>query len=240
MSNVSFAAEASQLESRWAKDPRWNGVERTYTAEDVVRLRGSVQVEHSPAWRGRRVVGAAHRKEYVHTFGALTGAQAVQMVKAGLQAIYLSGWQVAADGNLAGQTYPDQSIYPRTACPRWCAGSTTRCMRADQIEWSEGKHEREWLAPIVADAEAGFGGPIHAFELMKAMIEAGAARRALRRPAGGGKEVRPHGRQGARSHRAVRPHAQRGAAGHRRARRSDGDRRAHRRARGHADDERHR
>jgi len=176
MSNVDFAAQASELEAKWASDPRWNGVERTYTAEDVVRLRGSVKIEYSLARRGaERLWELLHSKEYVHTFGALTGAQAVQMVKAGLQAIYLSGWQVAADGNLAAQTYPDQSIYPSNSVPALVRRLNNALMRADQIEWSEGKTGREWLAPIVADAEAGFGGPIHAFELMKNMIDAGAS-----------------------------------------------------------------
>ncbi len=176
MSNVDFAAQASELEAKWASDPRWNGVERTYTAEDVVRLRGSVKIEYSLARRGaERLWELLHSKEYVHTFGALTGAQAVQMVKAGLQAIYLSGWQVAADGNLAAQTYPDQSIYPSNSVPALVRRLNNALVRADQIEWSEGKIGREWLAPIVADAEAGFGGPIHAFELMKNMIDAGAS-----------------------------------------------------------------
>ena len=176
MSNVDFAAQATELEAKWASDPRWNGVERTYTAEDVVRLRGSVKIEYSLARRGaERLWELLHSKEYVHTFGALTGAQAVQMVKAGLQAIYLSGWQVAADGNLAAQTYPDQSIYPSNSVPALVRRLNNALVRADQIEWSEGKTGREWLAPIVADAEAGFGGPIHAFELMKNMIDAGAS-----------------------------------------------------------------
>jgi len=176
MSNVSFAAEASQLEAKWATDPRWNGIERTYSAEDVVRLRGSVKIEYSLARRGAaKLWELLHSKEYVHTFGALTGAQAVQMVKAGLQAIYMSGWQVAADGNLAAQTYPDQSIYPSNSVPALVRRINNALLRADQIEWSEGKAERDWLVPIVADAEAGFGGPIHAFELMKSMIDAGAS-----------------------------------------------------------------
>jgi isocitrate lyase len=174
MSNVDFTAQASELAAKWASDRRWNGVERTYTAEDVVRLRGSVRIEYSLARRGaERLWDLLHSKEYVHTFGALTGAQAVQMVKAGLQAIYLSGWQVAADGNLAAQTYPDQSIYPSNSVPALVRRLNNALVRADQIEWSEGKTGREWLAPIVADAEAGFGGPIHAFELMKNMIDAG-------------------------------------------------------------------
>jgi isocitrate lyase len=174
MSNVDFTAQASELVARWASDPRWNGVERTYSAEDVVRLRGSVRVEYSLARRGAELLWELlHSNEYVQTFGALTGAQAVQMVKAGLQAIYLSGWQVAADGNLAAQTYPDQSIYPSNSVPALVRRLNNALVRADQIEWSEGKTGREWLVPIVADAEAGFGGPIHAFELMKNMIDAG-------------------------------------------------------------------
>ncbi|HEU4641483.1 MAG TPA: isocitrate lyase [Gemmatimonadaceae bacterium] len=176
MSTIDFAKEAAELERRWASDPRWAGIVRTYGAEDVVRLRGSVRIEHSVARLGaERLWSLLHEQEYVNTFGALTGAQAVQMVKAGLQAIYLSGWQVAADGNLAAQTYPDQSIYPSNSVPALVRRLNNALLRADQIEWSEGHDGRWWMAPIVADAEAGFGGPIHAFELMKAMIEAGAS-----------------------------------------------------------------
>jgi isocitrate lyase len=168
--------EAQQLAKRWASDPRWSGIARSYSAEDVVRLRGSVRVEHSIARLGaERLWELLRREEMVRTFGALTGAQAVQMVKAGLQAIYLSGWQVAADGNLAAQTYPDQSLYPANSVPALVRRLNNALLRADQIEWSEGAVSRHWMAPIVADAEAGFGGPLHAFELMKAMIEAGAA-----------------------------------------------------------------
>jgi isocitrate lyase len=176
MTVIDFATEALQLDRRWATEPRWRGIQRTYTAEDVVRLRGSVRVEHTLARMGaERLWRLLNEQEYVHTFGALTGAQAVQMVKAGLQAIYLSGWQVAADANLAAQTYPDQSIYPSNSVPAVVRRLNNALLRADQIEWSEGEHDRYWMAPIVADAEAGFGGPIHAFELMKAMIEAGAS-----------------------------------------------------------------
>jgi isocitrate lyase len=161
MSEELYAERAAALAARWSQDPRWAGVRRAYTAEDVVRLQGSVVVEHTLARRG--------------TFGALTGAQAVQMVRAGLQAIYLSGWQVAADANLAGHTYPDQSLYPANSGPQLVRRLNNALLRADQIEWAEGQPTRDWLVPIVADAEAGFGGPLNAFELMKAMIEAGAA-----------------------------------------------------------------
>src|SRR4051812_35664511 len=152
MSNGRFPAEANQPELKGAKDPRWNGIERTYSAEDVVRLRGSVMIEYSLARRGaEKLWELLHSKEYVHTFGALTGAQAVQMVKAGLQAIYMSGWQVAADGNLAAQTYPDQSIYPSNSVPALVRRINNALLRADQIEWSEGKSGRDWLVPIVAE-----------------------------------------------------------------------------------------
>lgn len=168
--------QAAELSARWAADARWSGVERGYTAADVLRLRGSVLVEHTLARLGaERLWELLHNAPYVHTFGALTGAQAVQMVRAGLEAIYLSGWQVAADGNLAGQTYPDQSLYPSNSVPALVRRLNNALLRADQIEWGEGSSRRSWLVPIVADAEAGFGGPIHAFELMKGMIEAGAA-----------------------------------------------------------------
>ena len=149
---------------------------RPYSRDDVEGLRGSVRVEHTLARRGaERLRELIASGDYVHTFGALTGAQAVQMVKAGLRAIYLSGWQVAADGNLAAQTYPDQSLYPSNSVPALVRRLNNALMRADQVEWSEGTRDRDWLVPIVADAEAGFGGPIHAFELTKSMIEAGAA-----------------------------------------------------------------
>src|SRR5688572_371678 len=172
------AREAKTLEQKWKSDRRWRGVQRVYSAEDVLRLRGSVRVEHTLARLGAERLWAqltSEDGEAVRTFGALTGAQAVQMVRAGLEAIYLSGWQVAADANLAGQTYPDQSLYPSNSVPALVRRLNNALLRADQIEWSEGRNGRNWLVPIVADAEAGFGGPLHAFELMKAMIEAGAA-----------------------------------------------------------------
>jgi isocitrate lyase len=176
MSKMTIADEARALQERWNNEQRWKGIRRDYTAEDVVRLRGSVRIEYSLARAGaERLWTLLGERDYVHTFGALTGAQAVQMVKAGLEAIYLSGWQVAADANLAGQTYPDQSIYPSNSVPTLVRRLNNALLRADQVEWSEDGTSRNWMVPIVADAEAGFGGPIHAFELMKSMIEAGAA-----------------------------------------------------------------
>ena len=151
-------------------------IERPYSADDVERLRGSVVVEHTLARRGaERLRALLEQDEWVAALGALTGGQAVQMVKAGLKAIYLSGWQVAADANLAGQTYPDQSLYPSSSAPALVKRINNALLRADQIAHGEGDDSTEWLAPIVADAEAGFGGPLNAFELMKAFIEAGAA-----------------------------------------------------------------
>jgi isocitrate lyase len=155
---------------------RWGGIQRPYTTDEVERLRGTVHVEHTLARRGaERLWELLQTDEYVPALGALTGGQAVQMVKAGLQAIYLSGWQVAADANLAGHTYPDQSLYPSNSGPQLVRRLNNALLRADQIHAAEGDTETYWLAPIVADAEAGFGGPLNAFELMKAMIEAGAA-----------------------------------------------------------------
>ena len=156
---------------------RWDGIRRPYTGSDVERLRGSIVVEHTLARVGaERLWHLLHDRDFVRALGALTGGQAVQQVKAGLEAIYLSGWQVAADANLAGQTYPDQSLYPANSVPRVVRRINQALMRADQVEKSEsGQASRYWLAPIVADAEAGFGGPLNAFELMKGMIEAGAA-----------------------------------------------------------------
>src|SRR5512147_2340609 len=158
-------------------DPkRWDGITRSYGPEQVDRLRGSVRIEHTLARLGaERLWELLHTRAYLPSLGALTGGQAVQMVKAGLEAIYLSGWQVAADANEAGQTYPDQSLYPADSVPAVVRRINRALQRADQIEKAEGKVGRYWFAPIVADAEAGFGGPLNAFELMKAMIEAGAA-----------------------------------------------------------------
>jgi isocitrate lyase len=157
-------------------DGRWEGIERPYSSEDVQRLRGTVQVEHTLARLGaERLWELLHTQPYVPTLGALTGGQAVQMVKGGLKAIYLSGWQVAADANLAGHTYPDQSLYPSNSGPALVRRLNNALLRADQIHAAEGDTDTYWMAPIVADAEAGFGGPLNAFEVMKAMIEAGAA-----------------------------------------------------------------
>jgi isocitrate lyase len=155
---------------------RWEGIERPYSAEEVERLRGSVVVEHTLARLGaERLWELLSSEPFVPSLGALSGNQAVQMVKAGLPAIYVSGWQVAADANLSGHTYPDQSLYPANSAPTLVRRINNALQRADQIHWAEGDRDRHWLAPIVADAEAGFGGPLNAFELMKAMIEAGAA-----------------------------------------------------------------
>jgi isocitrate lyase len=157
-------------------DGRWTGIRRDWSAEEVERLRGSVQVEHTLARRGaERLWVLLHTEDYLPTLGALSGSQAVQMVKAGAKGIYVSGWQVAGDGNLAGETYPDQSLYPANSVPALVRRINKALQRADQIEHAEGKLTRDWFAPIVADAEAGFGGNLNSFELMKSMIEAGAA-----------------------------------------------------------------
>ncbi len=167
---------ARQLEGQWSGDSRWSGIERTYGAEDVVRLRGTVVEEHTLAKLGaERLWQLIQADEPVRALGALTGGQAVQMVRAGLEAIYLSGWQVAADANLAGATYPDQSLYPANSAPALVRRLNNALLRADQIDWAEGRNGTHWLAPILADAEAGFGGPLNAYELMRTMIEAGAA-----------------------------------------------------------------
>ena len=168
---------ASQLQKEWETNPRWKGVKRNYTAEDVIKLRGSVNEEYTLARRGAEKLweGVTGDGEAIRALGALTGNQAVQQVKAGLKAIYLSGWQVAGDANLAGQTYPDQSLYPANSVPAVVRRINNALLRADQIQWSEGKGDIDYLAPIVADAEAGFGGVLNAFELMKSMIAAGAA-----------------------------------------------------------------
>jgi isocitrate lyase len=168
--------EAERLAADWDADERWQGIRRPYGPEEVVRLRGSLRVEHSLARLGaERLWRLLTTEDYVAALGALSGGQAVQMVKAGLKAIYLSGWQVAADANLSGNTYPDQSLYPSNSAPALVRRLNNALQRADQIAWAEGDGTIDWLAPIVADAEAGFGGPLHAFELMKSMIEAGAA-----------------------------------------------------------------
>jgi isocitrate lyase len=179
---TSFETSVNELERQWASDPRWSGVERPYGAADVIRLRGSIQVEYTLARQGaERLWWLLHNEDYINALGAMTGGQAVEMVKAGLKAIYLSGWQVAADANLSEQVYPDQSLYAANSVPAVVRRINNALRRADQIEWAEAAGNpgaaghRHWLVPIVADAEAGFGGALNAFELMKAMIEAGAA-----------------------------------------------------------------
>jgi isocitrate lyase len=173
---VSQQEQAAALQKEWETNPRWKGLKRDYTAEAVVRLRGSVQEEHTLARNGaEKLWNLVNSEDYVHSLGALTGNQAVQQVRAGLKAIYLSGWQVAGDANLAAQTYPDQSLYPANSVPAVVRRINNALKRADQITWSEGKTDVDWFAPIVADAEAGFGGVLNAYELMKNMIDAGAA-----------------------------------------------------------------
>ncbi|TDI34510.1 MAG: isocitrate lyase [Acidobacteria bacterium] len=160
----------------WREDSRWDGISRPYSPEDVQRLRGSLLVKYTLASRGaRRLWDQLSSAKHVAALGAVTGNQAMQMVRAGLEAIYCSGWQVAADANLSGQTYPDQSLYPVNSVPMLVARLNKSLQRADQVEHAEGKVQRDWFVPIIADAEAGFGGPLNAFELMKSMIEAGAA-----------------------------------------------------------------
>ncbi|MFJ4038554.1 isocitrate lyase [Microbacterium sp. NPDC090007] len=167
---------ADEIRASWQNDPRWDGIERTYSAEDVVRLRGTVREESTLARRGaENLWNLIHTEEYVRALGAYTGGQAVQQVRAGLKAIYLSGWQVAADGNLAGQTYPDQSLYPANSVPAVVRRINNALLRQDQIERAEDRITQDWLAPIVADAEAGFGGPLNAYELAQSLIAAGAA-----------------------------------------------------------------
>ena len=174
--NPTRAQQIDTLESDWTGNPRWKGVKRTYSAADVVRLRGSVAIEHTLARRGaEKLWSLVNTEPFVNTLGALTGNQAMQQVKAGLKAIYLSGWQVAGDANIAGEMYPDQSLYPANSVPMVVKRINNTFMRADQIQWSEGKNDIDFFAPIVADAEAGFGGVLNAFELMKSMIDAGAA-----------------------------------------------------------------
>jgi isocitrate lyase len=168
--------EGWQVLKSWNNTERWKGIVRSYTLEEVLKLRGSFEIKYTLAELGaQRLWHLLQTEAYVPALGALTGNQAVQQVKAGLKAIYVSGWQVAADANLAGQTYPDQSLYPSNSVPQLVKRVNQALLRADQIHHAEGKKEIYWLAPIVADAEAGFGGPLNAYELMKAMIEAGAA-----------------------------------------------------------------
>lgn len=164
------------IEKEWAENPRWKGVERPFSAEEVDKLRGTVEIKYSIAEMGaKRLWELLHSEDYVNALGALTGGQAVQQVQAGLKAIYCSGWQVAADANVAGQMYPDQSLYPANSVPELVKRINNSFQRTDQIYHAEGKNGIDWFAPIIADAEAGFGGTLNAYELMKAMIEAGAA-----------------------------------------------------------------
>jgi isocitrate lyase len=169
-------SRAQQLQENWEMDARWMGVTRPYTAEDVIKLRGSIDIEHTLARKGSEKLWKLLKEEdYINALGALTGNQAVQQVKAGLKAIYLSGWQVAADANLSGHMYPDQSLYPANSVPNVVKKINQALQRADQIHHAEGDNSVDWFAPIVADAEAGFGGQLNCFELMKGMIEAGAS-----------------------------------------------------------------
>lgn len=168
--------KVENLTKEWQDDIRWVGIERPYKAEDVIRLRGSIDITHTLATRGAsKLWKLINEEDFVNALGALTGNQAVQQVKAGLKAIYLSGWQVAADANMAGEMYPDQSLYPANSVPQVVRRINQALQRSDQIHFSEGKNDIDWFAPIVADAEAGFGGQLNVFELMKSMIEAGAA-----------------------------------------------------------------
>ncbi|WP_349408958.1 isocitrate lyase [Pseudalkalibacillus sp. SCS-8] len=168
--------KAMKIQKDWDQNERWKGVTRPYTPEDVIRLRGSIDIEYTLARRGaEKLWDLLHKEDYVNALGALTGNQAMQQVKAGLKAIYLSGWQVAADANMSGQMYPDQSLYPANSVPQVVKRINQTLQRADQIQCMEGKGDIDWFAPIVADAEAGFGGQLNVFELMKGMIEAGAA-----------------------------------------------------------------
>ncbi|MCH6269490.1 MULTISPECIES: isocitrate lyase [Neobacillus] len=169
-------ARVAQLQESWEMDARWKGITRPYTAEDVIKLRGSIDIEHTLARKGaEKLWKLVNEEDYINALGALTGNQAVQQVKAGLKAIYLSGWQVAADANLSGNMYPDQSLYPANSVPAVVKRINQALQRADQITHGEGDNSIDWFAPIVADAEAGFGGQLNCFELMKGMIEAGAA-----------------------------------------------------------------
>ena len=173
---LSFQEQVDQLNSDWGSNPRWRGVTRDYSAEDVVRLRGSVQIEHTLARHGaEKLWKLVNEEDFVPTLGALTGGQAVQQVKAGVKAIYLSGWQVAADANTSETMYPDQSLYAVDSVPTIVRRVNNAFTRADQIQWSKGGGDIDYFAPIIADAEAGFGGVLNAFELMKGMIEAGAS-----------------------------------------------------------------
>ena len=171
-----IARVGAEINKDWKTNPRWKGVVRDYTGEQVARLQGSITQEHTLARLGaEKLWKALHENDYVHALGAITGNQAVEMAKAGLKAIYLSGWQVAGDGNSASETYPDQSLYPYDSVPKMVKRINNALVRADQVDYSEGKSEVDYFLPIVADAEAGFGGPLNAYELAKHLIEAGAS-----------------------------------------------------------------
>src|SRR3989449_6481323 len=173
---MNYDLEAARLKKDWAENSRWKGITRGYTAEDVVRLRGSIHIEHTLARRGAdRLWKILHEEPFVSSLGALTGNQALQQVKAGLKAIYLSGWQVAADANIAGEMYPDQSLYPVNSVPAGVRKINNTFARADQIQHMEGSGNVDYFAPIVADAGAGFGGVLNAFRLMKEIIHSGGA-----------------------------------------------------------------
>ncbi|MEE8485735.1 MAG: isocitrate lyase [Acidimicrobiia bacterium] len=177
MTNKSAIAQRAEvIRKDWESNPRWKGIERGYSPENVVRLQGSFLEEHTIAsMMAEKLWEELHSRDFVSALGAMTGGQAVQMVKAGLPAIYLSGWQVAADANLAGSVYPDQSLYPANSAPALVERINNALQRADEIEWSEGDGSREWMVPIIADAESGFGGSLNVFELTKAFIRSGAA-----------------------------------------------------------------
>jgi isocitrate lyase len=171
-----IAQEAARLADEWRNDPRWEGISRDYSAEDVVRLRGSIREQQTLGYRmADRLWQMLQHDDYVNALGALSGGQAVQMVKAGLKSIYLSGWQVAGDGNLSGEVYPDQSLYPANSAPAMVERINNALRRVDQIHWAEGDSSVDWFAPIIADGEAGFGGALNVFELTKSFIQAGAA-----------------------------------------------------------------
>jgi isocitrate lyase len=176
MAPLKAVRKSKDVEKDWESSQRWSGIRRDYSAEDVARLRGSIEIKYTLAEMGaERLWQLLHSEPYVSALGALTGNQAVQQVRAGLKAIYLSGWQVAADANLAGHMYPDQSLYPSNSVPQVVKRINQALQRADQIDHCEGRNDTHWFAPIIADAEAGFGGNLNAYELMKMMIEAGAA-----------------------------------------------------------------
>jgi len=176
MTTLTREQQIAAIEKDWAENPRWKGIKRSYSAADVVRLRGSLHIEHTLAKRGsEKLWSLINNEPFINALGALTGNQAMQQVKAGLKAIYLSGWQVAGDANSNGEMYPDQSLYSVDSVPKVVKKINATFKRADEIQWSEGKNDTDYFAPIVADAEAGFGGVLNAFELMKSMIEAGAA-----------------------------------------------------------------